>query len=136
MTFKKVIKWGNSNPKELFKIDGIGAIISAFLLGIVLVQFENVFGIPKSTLYFLASLPCFFALYDLYSYLNAGTQTRTYLRIIAIINIIYCFLSIGLAIFHWEKITILGWSYILVETMIVCVLAWIELKVSKGRIAV
>lgn len=56
MTIKKILEWGNANPKKLFQIDGLGAILSAILLGIILVRFERFFGIPVSTLYFLASL--------------------------------------------------------------------------------
>ena len=54
-----------SHPKKLFLIDGLGAILSAFLLGYVLVKLERVFGIPSKTLYFLATLPMFFVIYDL-----------------------------------------------------------------------
>ena len=35
-----------TNPKKLFFIDGCGAILSAFLLGIVLVRFEKYIGMP------------------------------------------------------------------------------------------
>lgn len=55
-------------PKQLFLIDGLGAILSAILLGLVLVRFERIFGIPSSTLYFLAIIPIFFAIYDFLSY--------------------------------------------------------------------
>lgn len=58
------------NTKTLFAIDGLGALLSVFLLGVVLVQFESLFGMPKETLYFLAFLPCLFAVYDLVCYLN------------------------------------------------------------------
>lgn len=56
-----------SHPKKLFLIDGLGAILSVFLLGFVLVKLERVVGIPSKTLYFLATMPVFFAIYDLYS---------------------------------------------------------------------
>lgn len=91
---KIFIKWGHQHPKELFKIDGIGAILSAVLLGFVLVHFEELFGIPKSTLYFLALLPCFFACYDFYCYFRVNKKSKYFLKGIAFVNLSYCFLSI------------------------------------------
>lgn len=131
MTIKKIVAWGSRNPKKLFQIDGIGAVLSAFLLGVVLVKWEALFGIPRSTLYFLAVLPCFFAIYDVYCYLKIDKKQGVYLQGIAIINLIYCCLSLGLAISHKEKITNLGWMYIVTEIVIVGGLAYIELKVAQ-----
>ncbi len=131
---KKFLEWGNANPKKLFEIDGLGAIISAILLGIILVRFESFFGIPVSTLYFLASLPIFFAIYDFYIYYRVDKDLGKYLKIIGITNLIYCFLSIGLAIYHREEITNLGWIYILTEILIVSTVAIIELGVAKRQL--
>ncbi len=134
MTMKKFIEKGNANPKKLFQIDGFGAILSATLLGIVLVKFERFFGIPVSTLYFLASLPIFFAIYDFYIYYRIDKNLGKYLKVIGIINLMYCFLSIGLAIYDREEITNLGWIYILTEIFIVSTVAIIELGVAKRQL--
>jgi drug/metabolite transporter (DMT)-like permease len=134
MTVENIVKWGNANPKKLFLIDGFGAIVSAILLGIVLVKLQSIFGIPKSTLYFLASIPCFFAFYDFYCYYKIDKKVALFLKGIAIANLIYCCLSVGLAIYHIEEITKLGWIYILTEILIVCGLAFIELKVAKSQL--
>ena len=118
------------NPKQLFLIDGIGALVSAFLLGVVLVQLESIFGIPKNTLYFLAILPCAFALYDFYCYWKVQKQLAFYLSIIAFVNLAYCFLSIGVAIYHRQKLSYWGWAYILAEVAIVLLLVNIELRTA------
>ncbi len=131
MIIERILEWGNANPKKLFLIDGVGAILSAVLLGIVLVALERVFGIPKSTLYFLAFLPCLFAVYDFYCYFKIDNNLASFIKLSAITNLIYCCLSIGLAIYHAEKITILGWTYILIEISIVGALSLFELKVAK-----
>jgi hypothetical protein len=125
-----LINWANSHPRKLFLIDGLGAMVSAFLLGVVLVKLEAVFGIPRSTLYVLALLPCFFAIYDVYFYQKKEEDIGHFLKGIAIMNISYCLLSIGLAIYHYQSITYFGWSYILVEIFIVLALARLELRVS------
>lgn len=118
-------------PKLLFLIDGAGALLSALLLGVVLVRLESIFGIPPNILYVLAALPCIFAVYDLYCYLKVERQLSSFLKGIAIMNLAYCVLSLGLAYGHRETITSFGWGYILVEIVIVGVLAVIELRAAK-----
>jgi len=120
-----------SHPKQLFILDGWGALLSAFLLGVVLVKLESVFGIPKNTLYFLAFLPCLFALYDFFCYAKVKTNLGSYLKGIAYINLAYCIISIALAFYHYEKITLLGWGYIIIEILIVISIAYLELQVAN-----
>jgi hypothetical protein len=127
----QLINWANDNPRKLFLIDGVGAMLSAFLLGVVLVELEDVFGIPPPTLYLLALLPCLFAVYDLYCYRKKEENIGPFLKGIAILNISYCLLSLGLAFYHYQSITYFGWAYILVEILIVLMLARLELIVSR-----
>ena len=120
----------DEDPRILFLADGMGAILSALLLGVVLVKLENVFGIPKSILYLLAVIPCAFAIYDLCCFCTKNIDTPTYLKGIAYMNLLYCCLSIVLAVYHFEKIKIFGWLYIVLEIIIIIALAIYELKVS------
>lgn len=119
----------SANPKGLFLIDGCGALLSAFLLGVVLVRFESIFGIPIPTLYFLAFLPAVFGAYDLYCFIKVTVKIDLYLKILAYLNIIYCFLSFGIAIYH--PITFFGWVYILFEIFVVIALAKLELRLAN-----
>ncbi len=118
-------------PKQLFLIDGIGAIISALLLGVILVKFEENFGIPKSTLYFLAVLPIFFAVFDFYCYLKVKLNHHKFLKIIALFNVTYCFISISFAFYHTNTITTMGWIYIISEVLVILILSFIELKTAN-----
>ncbi|MCH3882567.1 MULTISPECIES: hypothetical protein [Tenacibaculum] len=122
----------NTLLKKFFLIDGFGAIISAVLLGLVLTKLETYFGIPKPTLYFLATLPCIFAIYDFYCYFKINSSLDKFLKAIAIINLLYCCLSIALAIYHSNLITKLGWLYIILEIIIVTTIAFVELRVVKN----
>jgi len=119
------------SPKQYFVVDGLGALVSAFMLGVVLVSFESFFGIPKQALYILAALPCFFTLYDLFCYLRVEKNLGRYLRIIAMVNIAYCCLSLGFAFYHFNSLTIWGWSYIIGEIIIVIALSIIEIRVAN-----
>ena len=103
---KQLIEKIDLEPKRIFLIDGLGAILSAILLGVVLVRWERFFGIPSSTLYFLAILPIFFAIYDFLSYRKDSINIGSFLKGIAIMNFLYCCLSIGVAFYH--TITIFG----------------------------
>ena len=121
-----MIKQFPKHPKNLFLLDGVGALLSAFLLGVVLVRFESVFGIPPKSLYILAAIPCFFAFYDLICYLYLKSNHGTYLRILAIFNLGYCLLSLSLAFQHRNQLLPLGWSYLVLEIVLICYLVKME----------
>lgn len=133
MILRQLITRFCENPKRLFLIDGIGAMLSALLLGVVLVKLESIVGIPSSTLYLLATFPIFFAVFDFYSYRKESDKLDSLLRAIATMNLLYCLLSIGFAFFHRQTITSLGWTYVMAEIVIIIVLALIELEVAKRR---
>jgi len=118
--------------RRLFMLDGAGALTSAFLLGVVLVRFEEIFGIPHATLYFLATLPIFFFLFDLWCFLKPARMPFRQLKTIAFINLGYCIISLSLALYHLDSLSIFGWAYILSEVGIVATLAIIELKVAAS----
>ena len=131
MSLEHLITKAEQNPKKLFLIDGFGAILSAFLLGVVLVKFEKIFGIPSSILYILAIIPIFFVVYDVYCYQKEHLKTGILLKGIAVLNLIYCCISIGLVFYHFNTITILGWTYLLIEILIVIFLTTIEFRVGR-----
>lgn len=119
------------NPKKIFLMDALGAAVSAILLGVVLVKLERVFGIPESTLYFLAAFPILFILYDLFCLTKNKNDLGPFLKLIAVVNITYCCLSIGMTIYHLNTITIFGYLYILIEVIITFTLAVFEYKVAS-----
>jgi len=133
MWFKRITYKAELDPKKLFIIDGFGALLSSFLLGIVLVYFENIFGIPSPTLHTLASLAVLFAIYDLYCYQKRESmKLKCFLKAIAIINILYSCLTIGFIFYHSSRITIFGQLYILAEVLIIISLAVVEFKVANN----
>ena len=119
-----------TNPKQLFLIDGIGALVSAFFLGVILVVFEPLFGMPKGILYWLAAIPCLFALYSFNCYFFLRNYWRFYLKIITIANGCYCCVTIWLMYCHYQSLTLLGVGYFVAELLVLGILIAIELKVS------
>lgn len=118
-------------PRTLLVIDGFGALLSAFLLGVVLVRFSSVFGMPINTLYLLAALPVGFAVYD---FAVLGLRLRPlspWLRGIALANWGYCVLSIILLFQHAADLASWGWAYFVGELIIVASLAGLEWQVAR-----
>lgn len=118
----------------LFVIDAIGAAMSAVFLGIVLVYYEDLFGIPHDALYFLAAFPLLFSVYDVGCLVLASNEARRrrLLRNIAFANLLYCALSLAVAYIHKDSITLLGWLYILVEVTVVAGLGTVQLRATAG----
>ncbi len=128
---EQVLKWGAKNPKNLFLIDGSGAILSVILLGVVLAELDHIFGIPPPTLYFLATFPCLFAIYDFFCLVKTKLKMGAFLIGIAMMNLFYSFLSLGLALYHNQELTSFGWIYIVLEIIIVTILATVEYRVAQ-----
>ena len=122
-----------TDPKQLFLIDGIGALISAFFLGVVLVAFEPVFGMPKNVLYSLASIPCVFAVYSFGCYFLLQRRRKLFLRGIAIANLMYCLVTLWLLYLHNESLTAFGKGYFILELLILGILIWFELKSAANN---
>jgi hypothetical protein len=134
MMVQNIINILKANPRKLFLIDGFGAVSSAFLLGVILMQFENHFGMPLEKLYFLAAVAGVFAIYSLSCYVRFPTNWRPFLKLIAILNLIYSGVTLSLVIYLYEELTILGLIYFLLELVVLIVLVSIELKVAFVRI--
>lgn len=118
-----------NSPKHLFILDGLGALTSALLLGLVLPHFEIYTGIPAATCYLLACIPLFFVGYDVVAY-RRTTHTSMLLRGIASLNLSYCALSFAAMLHHQSSLTLLGATYILLEISIIALLIFAEYRTS------
>lgn len=119
-----------ANPRKLFLVDAIGALVSVLFLGVVLVYLEDKIGMTKNVLYILASLPIFFASYSFSCYLFLNNNWSPFIKGIAIMNFLYSLLTIGILFFYDHNLTVLGWTYFVVELIILFVLIRIEFKAS------
>ena len=130
MSFQQIVNF--VNPKKLFLIDSLGALLSAFMLGIILVRFEDTFGMPQKVLYFLAFIACIFSVYSFLGFLGITKNWRPYMKIIAMANLVYCCFTMALVIFLFQKLTILGLTYFILEIIVVIMLVIIELKTASN----
>ena len=122
-----------TNPYQLFKLDAIGAIVTAFMLGIVLIKFQSFFGIPIEVLRILSIIPCLYFVYSFFCFWQKPTNWRPYLKRIAFANLAYCLLTLGLMIFHSESFMLFGYLYFIGEIIIIVVLSRHELNVAASK---
>ncbi len=122
------------NPKQLFLLDAIGAVLSAFFLGVVLVKLESHIGMPRKVLYGLALPACFFAIYSFFCYFRIKKNWKPFLIGIAILNSIYCIISIVTVYFHYQTLTKLGLTYFILELAIVLIVIIIEFKTALKKL--
>lgn len=130
MNVSQLIDKLTSNPRQLFLVDALGALLSAFLLGVVLVIFEPVFGMPCAILYVLAGVAVVLAVYSFSCYARFPRNWPPFLKIIAIANVIYCAVTLGLVVYLYEQLTGLGVAYFILEVIVISSLVRIEWKVA------
>lgn len=119
------------NPKLIFLIDGLGALLSTFLLGFVLIELQNLFGMPAEVLHFLATIASIFALYSFICAFCINKNWRFFLKIIAIFNLSYCILTFFLVYANQIFLTNLGVIYFSIEIIIITILALFEIKLAS-----
>lgn len=127
---RNFIKYLTVKPKALFLIDSLGAMLTAFLLFVVVRYFNEYFGMPKTVLTYLSAIAACFFIYSMACfYFLKGNRTR-FIIVIGIANLLYCILTILLLIVYYPTLTTVGIAYFLIEIAIVCGLVYIELNVA------
>ena len=118
------------NPKKIFLIDGLGAFLTAFLLFIMSRMLNEYVGMPKVILSILSTIAFFFRLYSLYcSFFLSNKRWYPFLRAIIIANLLYSYLTLGLVIYNYSRLTILGATYFLLEIAVISILVFLEINV-------
>ncbi|MEW7277524.1 hypothetical protein ABW636_02895 [Aquimarina sp. 2201CG1-2-11] len=120
--------------KKLFLIDGVGALLSTLMLGVVLVNFNDFFGMPKYILYYLAGIAGVFSIYSFTCFFRKIKKWRLYLIFIATANLLYGFLTLGLVIYLNQKLTLFGKTYFVIELIVLLILVRMEFKTATYRI--
>lgn len=116
------------HPKTLFLIDGIGALVTAFFLYVILRTYKVYFGMPESVLTCLSVIAVIFCFYSMTCYFLLKDNWPPFLSMISIANLLYCCLTLGLVIYYFPVLTILGVVYFIAEIMVVVGLVFVELK--------
>lgn len=121
------------NRKNIFLIDGLGAFLSAFSLGVSLPLLRDWVGMPATTLYFLAIIALFFSIYSLSRFYFSDCKNNIWLKIIIFFNLSYCGLTTYLVCVYFNVLKPLGLAYFFGEIAIILVLVAIEFWTLKNR---
>lgn len=117
----------------LFLTDSVGAFFTAFFLFFVLRNFPEYFGMPVEILTALAIIAACFMLYSACCYVFHGEKVTLLILIISFANLAYCVLTLSLMIIYAQTLTLLGLVYFSVEITLVCMLAYVEIGVVRGK---
>lgn len=129
MIIYKLNSYLSSNPRTVFLIDGIGAVLSTMLL-LVVGYFEDAFGMQKEVLHRLVPITILFSIYSLACYSLKPQNWKRYLDLIAIANFLYCFITVGLIVHYFNQLTPLGVIYFLIEIVVILILCRIEWRMA------
>ena len=127
---KRLINHLAEKHKTLFLIDSLGAMLTAFFLFVIMRQFNEYFGMPKTILTCLSVIAICFCIYSTACFLFLKGRWTPFIRVIGIANLLYCALTMGLLIKYYPLLTIIGAIYFFSEIVIICGLSYIELKVA------
>ncbi len=126
---QKIVDFFSRHPYKLFLTDGIGALLTVFMLVLMLLFFKELIGIDREMLVTLISIATVYAIFSLSCYLIRPANPTLFLKVIAIANICYSCCMMFFVILGHETLTLLGVTYFLIESMIIFYLAMLEFKV-------
>jgi len=119
------------NTKTIFLIDGLGAIMTALFLTVILLIFEKQFEIPADILITLSIIALTFSVYSFTCFLFYDKISSRFLLPIIIANATYCFLTLGLVAYNFNRLNFLGIAYFIIEILLLCGLIYVEYKIFK-----
>ncbi|RQO30148.1 hypothetical protein DBR32_11220 [Taibaiella sp. KBW10] len=129
----QIFRKSTLNIKRLFLMDGLGALLTAFLLFVILRPFEAHFGMPQATLTMLSLIALAFCIYGITCFFFVKNNWRPFLQVISIANLLYVCVTLGLVLYYDARLTVLGFMYFLLEMILILGLAFFELYVSRAR---
>lgn len=117
-----------AKPKRIFVMDGLGAWLSMVLLYWVLAPFEQLFGMPANIVYVLAGIAFGLFLYSAGCQFFIKSSWKPFIGLLVIFNAAYTLISLVLIILHADKLTVFGWTYFVLELIVIGVIIMIEYK--------
>lgn len=122
------------NPRILLLIDAIGAFLTFLFTACLLAPSWIPTGLPTTTVAALAVAALGLFLTSLSGFC-ALTGLRQRLRLVAVLNSLYCIVTVGLCVYYCMTLTIWGAIYFAIEVPVVLVLASIEWRTANWAAA-
>ena len=117
--------------RNIFLIDGLGAMTSALFLWILTGRLHAFVGMPLPVLNALAIAAVFLCVYSITCFFAGGRRWKPLLRTIAIINVLYCLVTAACLVRYWHLMKIPGMIYFVLEILVILALVSIELKLIR-----
>jgi hypothetical protein len=118
------------NDRTIFLLDGIGALVSLTVTGLILPHFSEILGLSKNLIYILAVFPAIYTLYSFGCYVLTKTTKPWMLLTIITGNLIYCLVSASL-ILLMETLTLPGKTLLFGEILIILAVIALELRIYR-----
>jgi hypothetical protein len=122
-------------PALILLIDGIGAIVSALFLGVVLTALQPYVGMPRPVLVALAAVALAYSAYSIDGYHRRPDEWRRRVRVISTLNLAYCAVTLALVAAFWTQLTLVGAAYFLGEIFAIGVLVVVERRLLAATAA-
>ena len=116
-------------PGKLFLVDSLGALLTAFLLFVVLRNLQSYFGMPEHILNSLSAVAAGFCVYSAACFFLEARRA-IFMRAIAVVNLFYCMLMLVLMGVYYSLLTSFGILYFLLEIALIGGLVYLELRVA------
>lgn len=127
---QELIQYFQQQPKKIFLFDGLGAMLSTALLYFLLMPNAAWIGLSVTQINALVIGALCLVGYDLIARIVYTPERGWLIKVLALLNTLYCITTLSVLILHYTSITILGWAYFLGEMAIVGVLVYLEWKIS------
>lgn len=122
-----------NNPKQIFLIDSIGALLTASILFSMAIGYPGFLGMPAHILFLLAAIAVTFAVYSFCCFQFLPVYWRPFLKAIMLANAMYCLLTAMLVYTFRHNITLWGLLYFTGEILVILVLVFFEYKLLRKR---
>lgn len=119
-----------TNPKKIFLLDGIGALVTSFILMVIIRQNTVLFGVLPSACVKLSAIAFVFCLYSFTCYFLAKENRKSLLKVIALANIAYCMVTVLLLSQFYERLTPVAYTYFTCELGIITGLSIAEFRLA------
>ena len=121
-------------PRNVFLLDGIGALVSSLFLVVLLAPFESFFGMPSDYVYQLA-IPAFvFAVYSIACYVFNPNNWQPFMKLIALANFIYCCVTFYLILKLFYRLTQFGVLYFILEIAVIFMVIALEINTIRKQV--
>lgn len=128
---KSIIQKLAAQPKYIFLIDGLGALITTLSLLLLIIPFQGGWGTDSAFISRLASATVFFTLYSLSCFFMVGKAWKKLLVIIITANTIYCIITAWMLYQSFNSMTLWGIAYFAGEIVVILTLVSVEVYLIR-----